>query len=60
MAPGLSQLEIVPFRVAAYNKREKKMDFYDKEKHNDFEFISGTRLVSYLLIQLHHMVTFYS
>ena len=43
MAPGLSQLEIVPFRVAAYNKVLKRMDFYDKEKHDDFEFISGTR-----------------
>ena len=43
MAPGLSQLEIVPFRVAAYNKVLKKMDFYDKERHDDFEFISGTR-----------------
>lgn len=45
MAPGLSQLEIVPFRVAAYNKVTKKMDFYDKENHANFEFISGTRCV---------------
>ncbi|XP_076806790.1 bifunctional 3'-phosphoadenosine 5'-phosphosulfate synthase-like isoform X2 [Clavelina lepadiformis] len=44
MAPGLSQLEIVPFRVAAYNKVTKQMDFYDKDKHDDFEFISGTRM----------------
>ncbi|KAF5890616.1 Bifunctional 3'-phosphoadenosine 5'-phosphosulfate synthase 1, partial [Clarias magur] len=29
MAPGLISLEIVPFRVAAYNKVKKAMDFYD-------------------------------
>jgi len=43
MAPGLSQLEIVPFRVAAYNKVSKKMDFYDESRHDEFDFISGTR-----------------
>ena len=26
MAPGLTQLEIVPFRVAAYNLKKKAMD----------------------------------
>uniref|UniRef100_A0A672L838 Bifunctional 3'-phosphoadenosine 5'-phosphosulfate synthase 2-like n=1 Tax=Sinocyclocheilus grahami TaxID=75366 RepID=A0A672L838_SINGR len=31
MAPGLTSLEIIPFRVAAYNKVKKAMDFYDKE-----------------------------
>lgn len=45
MAPGLTQLEIVPFRVAAYNKKKGKMDFYDPENHDDFDFISGTRYV---------------
>uniref|UniRef100_H2ZP78 Uncharacterized protein n=3 Tax=Ciona savignyi TaxID=51511 RepID=H2ZP78_CIOSA len=44
MAPGLGQFEIVPFRVAAYNKTTKKMDFYDPENHDNFEFISGTRM----------------
>ncbi|KAL4240703.1 Bifunctional 3'-phosphoadenosine 5'-phosphosulfate synthase 2 [Mactra antiquata] len=44
MAPGLTQLEIVPFRVAAYNTRIKKMDFYNPEKKEDFDFISGTRM----------------
>ncbi|XP_020140092.1 bifunctional 3'-phosphoadenosine 5'-phosphosulfate synthase 1 isoform X3 [Microcebus murinus] len=44
MAPGLITLEIVPFRVAAYNKRKKRMDYYDSEHHEDFEFISGTRM----------------
>uniref|UniRef100_A0A2I2YEL2 3'-phosphoadenosine 5'-phosphosulfate synthase 1 n=1 Tax=Gorilla gorilla gorilla TaxID=9595 RepID=A0A2I2YEL2_GORGO len=44
MAPGLITLEIVPFRVAAYNKKKKRMDYYDSEHHEDFEFISGTRM----------------
>ncbi|XP_042561528.1 bifunctional 3'-phosphoadenosine 5'-phosphosulfate synthase 2-like [Clupea harengus] len=44
MAPGLTSVEIIPFRVAAYNKVKKAMDFYDKEQHDDFEFISGTRM----------------
>ncbi|XP_069781860.1 bifunctional 3'-phosphoadenosine 5'-phosphosulfate synthase 1 [Narcine bancroftii] len=44
MAPGLLSLEIVPFRVAAYNKQKKCMDFYDPEHHEDFDFISGTRM----------------
>jgi len=44
MAPGLTQLEIVPFRVAAYNKVKKAMDFYDPEKKEDFLFISGTKM----------------
>lgn len=43
MAPGLTQLEIVPFRVAAYSKEKKCMDFYDPEHHEDYDFISGTR-----------------
>ena len=41
MAPGLKQLQIVPFKVAAYNKQKKAMDFYDPERHDDFDFISG-------------------
>ncbi|NXX08871.1 PAPS1 synthase, partial [Larus smithsonianus] len=44
MAPGLRALEIVPFRVAAYNKKKKCMDYYDSDHHEDFEFISGTRM----------------
>ncbi|KAK2155195.1 hypothetical protein LSH36_246g01012 [Paralvinella palmiformis] len=44
MAPGLTQLEIVPFRVAAYNKKKSAMDFYDPEKKDDFMFISGTKM----------------
>ena len=41
MAPGLKQLEIVPFKVAAYNKRKHRMDFYNPENQEDYEFISG-------------------
>ena len=44
MAPGLTQLEIVPFRVAAYNKKKQSMDFFDPEKKEDFLFISGTKM----------------
>jgi len=44
MAPGLSQLEIVPFRVAAYNHKKKAMDFFDPERKDDFLFISGTKM----------------
>lgn len=44
MAPGLTQLEIVPFRVAAYNKVKHAMDFFDLSKKEDFEFISGTKM----------------
>lgn len=42
MAPGLSQVEIVPFKLAAYNKRLGRMDFFDPAKKEDFDFISGT------------------
>ncbi|KAJ3614446.1 hypothetical protein NHX12_018019 [Muraenolepis orangiensis] len=44
MAPGLISLEIVPFKVAAYNKVKKAMDFYESKNHQDFDFISGTRM----------------
>ncbi|KAK2876600.1 hypothetical protein Q8A67_020696 [Cirrhinus molitorella] len=46
MAPGLTSLEIIPFRVAAYNKVKRAMDFYEKERHGEFEFISGTKMRS--------------
>lgn len=44
MAPGLVQLEIVPFRVAAYDKKSQQMEFFDPERKEDFEFISGTKM----------------
>ncbi|XP_054238084.1 bifunctional 3'-phosphoadenosine 5'-phosphosulfate synthase 2 [Indicator indicator] len=44
MAPGLTSVEIIPFRVAAYNKQKRAMDFYDPKRHEEFDFISGTRM----------------
>ncbi|XP_073404299.1 bifunctional 3'-phosphoadenosine 5'-phosphosulfate synthase 2 isoform X2 [Dendrobates tinctorius] len=44
MAPGLTSVEIIPFRVAAYNTKNKAMEFYDRERHSEFDFISGTRM----------------
>ncbi|KAJ8926547.1 hypothetical protein NQ314_021063 [Rhamnusium bicolor] len=44
MAPGLNNLEIIPFRVAAYDKKNRKMDFFDPSRKDDFEFISGTKM----------------
>lgn len=46
MAPGLNSLEIIPFRVAAYDTRYKRMDFFDPARKEDFEFISGTKMRS--------------
>jgi len=43
-APGLEQYEIIPFRVAAYNKEKEAMDFFDPAKKDDFLFISGTKM----------------
>ena len=44
MAPGLNLLEIIPFRVAAYDCKNKRMDFFDATRKEDFEFISGTKM----------------
>lgn len=44
MAPGLAGLEILPFRVAAYDKTKSSMDFFDPKRKEDFEFISGTKM----------------
>lgn len=44
MAPGLDQLEIIPFRVAAYDKSTSQMAFFDPKRKADFEFISGTKM----------------
>lgn len=32
MAPGLTSVEIIPFRVAAYNAKTQSMEFYDQER----------------------------
>lgn len=44
MAPGLDQLEIIPFKVAAYDKTKSKMAFFEPERKDDFTFISGTMM----------------
>ena len=44
MAPGLAKLEIIPFRVAAYDRTVNKMAFFDPARKSDFDFISGTRM----------------
>jgi len=44
MAPGLEQLDIMPVRVTAYNKKTKAMDFFDAAHKDDFLLISGTRM----------------
>ncbi|XP_054743416.1 bifunctional 3'-phosphoadenosine 5'-phosphosulfate synthase [Anastrepha obliqua] len=44
MAPGLNTIEILPFRVAAYDKSNSCMSFFDPSRKDDFEFISGTKM----------------
>ncbi|GAQ84400.1 ATP sulfurylase [Klebsormidium nitens] len=44
MAPGLERLNILPFRVAAYDKSVGKMAFFDPSRKEDFLFISGTKM----------------
>ena len=44
MALGLKNLNILPFRVAAYDKKINKMAFFDPSRPNDFVFISGTKM----------------
>lgn len=47
MAPGLEKLNILPFRVAAYDTVERKMAFFDPTRAKDFLFISGTKMRTY-------------
>ncbi|XP_030485285.2 ATP sulfurylase 2 [Cannabis sativa] len=44
MAPGLEKLNILPFRVAAYDTVHKKMAFFDPSRAKEFLFISGTKM----------------
>ncbi|KAJ0879524.1 putative sulfate adenylyltransferase [Helianthus annuus] len=44
MAPGLERLNILPFKVAAYDKTQQKMEFFDPSRPQDFLFISGTKM----------------
>ena len=46
IARGLKNLEIVPFKVAAYDVKNKRMAFFDSKRAKDFEFISGTKMRS--------------
>lgn len=41
---GLHSLEIIPFRVAAYDTNNKMMAFFDPKRKQDFDFISGTKM----------------
>ncbi|XP_050517437.1 bifunctional 3'-phosphoadenosine 5'-phosphosulfate synthase-like isoform X1 [Diabrotica virgifera virgifera] len=43
-APGLGSLEIIPFRVAAYDMTKRKMDFFEPNRKDEFDFISGTKM----------------
>uniref|UniRef100_A0A6M2EXP0 sulfate adenylyltransferase n=1 Tax=Populus davidiana TaxID=266767 RepID=A0A6M2EXP0_9ROSI len=47
MAPGLEKLNILPFRVAAYDTVAKKMAFFDPSRSKEFLFISGTKMRTY-------------
>ncbi|KAG5587932.1 hypothetical protein H5410_048366 [Solanum commersonii] len=44
MAPGLERLNILPFKVAAYDKTQNGMAFFDPSRPQDFLFISGTKM----------------
>ncbi|XP_051212993.1 ATP sulfurylase 2 [Lolium perenne] len=44
MAPGLEKLNILPFKVAAYDTVAKKMAFFEPSRSQDFLFISGTKM----------------
>ncbi|KAJ4901743.1 hypothetical protein Rs2_15694 [Raphanus sativus] len=44
MAPGLERLNILPFKVAAYDTTQGKMAFFDPSRSQDFVFISGTKM----------------
>ncbi|KAH9764767.1 ATP sulfurylase 1 [Citrus sinensis] len=44
MAPGLERLNILPFKVAAYDKTQGKMAFFDPSRAQEFLFISGTKM----------------
>ncbi|KAB1203677.1 ATP sulfurylase 2 [Morella rubra] len=47
MAPGLEKLNILPFKVAAYDNVGKKMAFFEPSRAKDFLFISGTKMRTY-------------
>ncbi|KAK9136446.1 hypothetical protein Syun_015776 [Stephania yunnanensis] len=47
MAPGLEKLNILPFKVAAYDTSINKMAYFDPSRAKDFLFISGTKMRSF-------------
>ena len=52
MAPGLKDLEIIKFKVAAYDKTAKKMMFFDPKRSEDFMRISGMYYMLFSITQL--------
>lgn len=44
MAPGLEKHKILPWRVAAYNRELKKMDYFNSAKASDNEFMSDIEM----------------
>lgn len=58
LAPGLQNLEIIPFKVAAYDTKAKKMSFFEAERQQDFVFISGTKMRSKFLSYFHFSYKF--
>uniref|UniRef100_A0AC35UC11 Sulfate adenylyltransferase n=1 Tax=Rhabditophanes sp. KR3021 TaxID=114890 RepID=A0AC35UC11_9BILA len=47
MTPGLSNLNIIPFKVAAYDTKAKAMAYFDPQRKDDFLEISGTQMRNY-------------
>ena len=44
MAPGLNALEIIKFKVAAYDGKARQMAFFDESRKGDFLKISGSEM----------------
>jgi 3'-phosphoadenosine 5'-phosphosulfate synthase len=44
LRPGIWFVKVLPFRVAAYDRRSKSMEFFDSKRADDFVFISGTKM----------------
>lgn len=44
MNPGLQEMKLLPFVFASYDKKAKKMAFFDPARKDDFESISGSRM----------------
>ena len=40
----LKGVKIIPFKLAAYNKKNKKVEIFCLDKKGDFEFISGSMM----------------